>query len=38
MKVNVFKFTDTKAGETFTGSIEDYFKVCNVLSLSRNET
>ncbi len=30
MKVNVFKFTDTKAGETFTGSIEDYYKHLNI--------
>ena len=30
MKVNVFKFTDTKAGETFTGSIEDYYKRLNI--------
>ncbi|MCY7193400.1 hypothetical protein [Streptococcus gallolyticus] len=30
MKVNVFKFTDTKTGETFTGSIEDYYKHLNI--------
>lgn len=30
MKVNVFKFTDTKTGKTFTGSIEDYYKHLNI--------
>ena len=30
MKVNVFKFTDTKTGETYTGSIEDYYKHLNI--------
>lgn len=30
MKVNVFKFTDTKTGEIFTGSIEDYYKYLNI--------
>lgn len=30
MKVNVFKFTDTKTRETFTGSIEDYYKHLNI--------
>ncbi|KXT67659.1 hypothetical protein SGADD02_01295 [Streptococcus gallolyticus] len=30
MKVNVFKFTDSKTGEEFTGSIEDYYKHLNI--------
>lgn len=30
MKVNVFKFTDTKTGGTFTGSIEDFYKHLNI--------
>lgn len=30
MKVNVYKFTDTKTDETFTGSIEDYYKHLNI--------
>lgn len=30
MKVNVFKFTDTKTGETFTGSIDDYSMHLNI--------
>lgn len=30
MKVNVFKFTDTKTGKTFIGSIEDYYKHLNI--------
>lgn len=34
MKVNVFKFTDTKTGETFTGSIEDYYEHLNITKVS----
>lgn len=30
MKVNVFKFTDTKTGKTYTGSIEDYYNYLNI--------
>lgn len=30
MKVNVYKFTDTKTGEEFTGSIEDYYSYLNI--------
>lgn len=30
MKVNVFKFTDTRTGETFTGSIEECYKYFNI--------
>lgn len=37
MKVNVFKFTDTKTGETFTGSIEDYYKHLNITKAALNK-
>lgn len=30
MKVNVYKFTDNKTGEKFTGSIEDYYEHLNI--------